>query len=69
MNVDSIYKTGRCPHCDSEEWYEGPSGGMCTNWYCANEECGAGFNLSGIPGFNNQQIRSPKPKIQESPVK
>lgn len=64
MNIDSIYDTGKCPYCGSEEFYEGPSGGMNTNWYCANDECGAGFNLSGIKGFNNQVIHSPKAKVK-----
>jgi len=36
-----------CIDCGSAKWQEGPSGGMCTNYQCA--ECGARFNLG--PGM------------------
>jgi hypothetical protein len=51
-----------CPFCESEEWYEGPSGGMSQNVYCANEECGAGFNVMGPKPVNvgGQLILPPK---------
>lgn len=41
-----IYDMGRCPFCGSDEFHEGPHGGMAVNWYCANDECLAGFNLT-----------------------
>jgi len=31
-----------CPNCGSDQWYEGPSGGMAVNIKCAN--CGLWFN-------------------------
>lgn len=62
--IAKLYRTGECPYCGSKEFYEGPSGGMSTNWYCANEECGAGFNLTGMAGFGNQVIRAPKSKAE-----
>lgn len=39
---------GRCPDCGSREFYEGPSGGICTNFECA--ECHSRFNLGGAFG-------------------
>lgn len=33
-----------CPNCGSNQWYEGPSGGMSTNIKCANPDCGLWFN-------------------------
>jgi hypothetical protein len=41
-------KYNACPDCGSEQLYEGPSGGMCTNVTCAG--CGHRFNL-GLPVF------------------
>jgi hypothetical protein len=61
--VQSLYDEGKCPFCGSQEFYEGPQGGMNTNWYCANEECGAGFNLTEIRGFNCQVIKEPKERV------
>jgi len=46
--AEHFMKKGCCPDCGSEEMYEGPSGGMCTNVTCANPECGSKFNL-GLP--------------------
>lgn len=35
-----------CPDCGSEEFYEGPCGGMCQNMKCC--KCGHKFNF-GLP--------------------
>lgn len=43
-------KSGACPECGSTDWYEGPSGGMSTNYMCANDACGAKFNFTPFPG-------------------
>lgn len=59
-----IFDNGVCPFCYKDEFYEGPSGGMSTNWFCANPDCGAGFNLTLIKGFGGQLIRAPR---QEGP--
>ena len=48
-------KKGKCPDCGSDKWYEGPSGGMCTNYTCANPDCGSKFNISP---FSAQRISS-----------
>jgi hypothetical protein len=37
----------RCLDCDGEEFYRGPSGGLCTNLKCAG--CGSEFNVG--PGL------------------
>jgi hypothetical protein len=37
-------KRVRCINCESEDMYEGPQGGMSTNWRCPN--CGQGINLT-----------------------
>ena len=37
-----------CTYCHSEEFYEGPSGGVSQNIKCA--KCGARFNIGLIPG-------------------
>jgi hypothetical protein len=55
-------RDGHCPFCNGINFITGPSGGMSTNFYCANAECEAGFNLNpGFLGnFGNQVIREPK---------
>ena len=40
----SLLKNGKCPDCGSVEFFEGPSGGICTNILCA--VCGSRFNVS-----------------------
>lgn len=42
--LDRFFDKG-CIFCGSEQFFEGPSGGMMVNLYCANEECEAGFNI------------------------
>lgn len=42
--------SGQCPECGSADWYEGPSGGMSTNYMCANDACGAKYNFTPFPG-------------------
>lgn len=34
----------KCPSCGSEEWYEGPEGGLSQNIQCAG--CGDHYNLT-----------------------
>jgi hypothetical protein len=48
-SMKSCLFRGRCPFCLGDKFYEGPQGGMSTNWYCANEACEAGFNIAVIP--------------------
>lgn len=50
---------GHCPDCFGDQWYEGPSGGMATNYTCANPECGSRFNLA-LPMFASR-ISEPQP--------
>lgn len=39
---------GECPDCGGKEFLEGPSGGICTNYKCAN--CGSKFNIGAAFG-------------------
>jgi len=41
-------REGRCPFCKGQSFLRGPSGGLSTNWYCANERCRAGFNIASV---------------------
>lgn len=43
-----------CPDCGTSEFYEGPSGGLCTNFQCAG--CGHWFNI-GAGGMVAERIR------------
>lgn len=62
----SELRAGRCPDCHGTEFYEGPSGGMATNWQCATEKCGSRFNIAGT--FFMQRISEPSPnKPKEVP--
>lgn len=42
---EMLYERKQCPFCGHTEFIEGPSGGMATNIYCANEVCDARFNF------------------------
>jgi len=42
--------SGKCPECGSSDWYEGPSGGMSTNYMCANDDCEAKYNFTPFGG-------------------
>jgi hypothetical protein len=45
--INTIF-AGKCPQCGQREgFYEGGSGGMSLNIFCANKKCEAGFNLMG----------------------
>jgi len=46
-------------------WYEGPSGGISQNIFCANEACAAGYNEMG-PGFmlGGQLIKETKLSVE-----
>ena len=39
-----------CTECGSKDFYEGPSGGLCHNIMCANDDCKQWFNLCGFDG-------------------
>jgi len=45
-HVTQAFKHGKCPDCGSTEFYEGPSGGLCTNIQCAG--CQHWFNHCGF---------------------
>lgn len=48
----AIIASGKCPDCGSTEgFYEGPSGGMSTNIFCANEACKKRFNITPMIGI------------------
>lgn len=43
--------TNYCPDCGHQGFIEGPSGGLSTNIFCANKECGHGFNVTPVIGI------------------
>ena len=48
---------GKCPTCGStDQWIEGPSGGMCTNFTC--NTCGNKYNIAPPPLSLIQRIGS-----------
>ena len=61
-----IQSGGRCCDCGSE-YYEGPSGGMSTNYYCSNADCGSRVNLTPYCGqlifAERISDRSPNAKV------
>lgn len=40
----------RCPDCDGEGFFTGPSGGMSTNIICRNGACRSKFNITDFGG-------------------
>lgn len=46
------FRKGECPDCHGKDFYEGPSGGMCTNYKCANPDCGHRFNIGFAGGLH-----------------
>lgn len=52
---------GRCPFCNSSDWYIGPQGGVATNIKCA--KCGGGMNVG--PGGFSEIIELPTKKYEE----
>ena len=50
-----LFEEQRCGFCDSQEFLEGPSGGMSVNIMCAS--CGARFNI--CPPFSAEVIGQP----------
>lgn len=46
QKMKAKFEEGQCPDCGSTEFYEGPSGGLCINYECAN--CGSRFNVGMI---------------------
>ena len=45
-HVKLAFMNGKCPDCGSTAFYEGPSGGLCTNIRCAG--CSHWFNHCGF---------------------
>lgn len=45
---NDLLRAGGCVKCTKlpKGFYEGPSGGMCTNVFCAH--CGQGYNLTPV---------------------
>jgi len=43
--------SNHCPDCNGEGFLAGPSGGMSQNIMCANEQCGARFNVTPVIGI------------------
>jgi hypothetical protein len=53
---------GLCPDCLGGTWIQGPSGGTCTNWTCANPDCGSRFNFCKLPDLTLvERISAPSP--------
>jgi len=44
----TFIEKGICPNCEVGKLYEGPSGGLSTNYRC--DHCGQGFNITIIGG-------------------
>jgi len=63
-----VVMSGKCPDCATPGLLEGPSGGGCTNIYCANEAtCGSRFNVMtpfGISRISNASPNKPKPEAR-----
>lgn len=53
--TDYMRKHKRCPDCGSEDFLEGPHGGLSVNIECVG--CGARFNMMGP--FGVERIGSP----------
>jgi hypothetical protein len=49
-----------CPDCGGQQWNEGPSAGISTNYACANEDCGSRFNIT-LPVKWAERISIPQP--------
>ena len=60
LNTDNGHSGLTCIFCHGTDFLEGPHGGMSVNLQCANEKCGAQYNITeGVPGFNEQLIGEP----------
>lgn len=51
----------RCLHCYSDQFYEGPQGGMAVNIKCAGEACGWVYWYGGELGLRILRRESPGP--------
>jgi hypothetical protein len=62
QSEQNTFTQGKCPFCGGTEITEGPGGGASQNLFCANEECGAGFNIAIAFGtmIQAELIREPK---------
>lgn len=56
--------TNGCPDCQSDNFLEGPSGGMCVNVKCEN--CGHTFNIFPMLGAGHR-ISPTEEEIKEQP--
>lgn len=56
---ESFLMDAKCPDCQQQNLYTGPSGGMSTNIACGS--CGNEFNFSGISGMNERLSTPGKP--------
>lgn len=63
--LDHFYSTGQCPACGINDWYYGPTGGMCRNIKCAG--CGAKYNVIDPDTGCNMQ-NAPGQVLSESPI-
>lgn len=46
-----VWANSKCPYCRTGDLYEGPSGGLSTNYFCGNvDACNSRFNITS-PGF------------------
>jgi hypothetical protein len=61
---ERIEWAGECPDCGGDKFLEGPHGGMCVNFMCANPECGSRFNDMGPLGV--ERISEPSPNKKAS---
>ena len=52
-------RLGICPFCGSQQWFEGPHGGLCTNIFC--KHCDVGINIG--PGDFSELIKEPNAKV------
>lgn len=58
----------RCPDCGSTAgFYEGPSGGISTNVFCANRECRSGFNITPWVGTADRIGKGDLARYPENP--
>ena len=41
-----MWKHSKCCYCKKGDLYEGPSGGISTNYFCGNPDCNSRFNIA-----------------------
>jgi len=55
----TLFQANKCPDCEQEGFLEGPHGGLCVNFKCANPQCGSRFNHMGPFGIDRISDASP----------